>query len=280
MNVLIGVDESRHARLAVQHVTRRQWPADAKFHVVSVQRGDELLKPYEDALAVLQDRFGLPAVTGERIQGDAEHVLVKLSESADLLVVGTHSHTGLARLVFGSVTDAVAEKAHCSVLVVRTSDEEKTTSPGRLSRVLVCIADDDNHKQVLQHVIDQSWAAGTEFIIVNVFEPPTEDFGPSPDRALVLFQQLEDKLRIRLDSLVSESVAFLKKGLNGHTVRGASRESLDVLNDLLKFRKREDSSLIVIGAPVHHGLFSDSVCRSIVVKAPCSVEIARHKCCR
>ena len=43
------------------------------------------------------------------------------SLSADLVVVGTHGRTGLARLALGSVAEAVVREAGCSVLVVRLS---------------------------------------------------------------------------------------------------------------------------------------------------------------
>jgi nucleotide-binding universal stress UspA family protein len=38
---------------------------------------------------------------------------------ADLLVIGTHGRTGLARAVLGSVAEAVAHKAHVPVMLVR-----------------------------------------------------------------------------------------------------------------------------------------------------------------
>jgi nucleotide-binding universal stress UspA family protein len=43
-------------------------------------------------------------------EADARH--------ADLIVMGTHGHTGFDRLVLGSVTEKVLRKAHCPVLTV------------------------------------------------------------------------------------------------------------------------------------------------------------------
>jgi nucleotide-binding universal stress UspA family protein len=39
--------------------------------------------------------------------------------SADLIVLGTHGRTGLARLVLGSVAEGVAHRAHVPVMLVR-----------------------------------------------------------------------------------------------------------------------------------------------------------------
>lgn len=58
------------------------------------------------------------------IAGSAADVIVQYAESidAELVVVGTHGRSGLARLTLGSTAASVIESAPCSVLVVRLSD--------------------------------------------------------------------------------------------------------------------------------------------------------------
>jgi len=55
------------------------------------------------------------------VKGDPRDVLVDAARSinADLLVVGSHGRTGLAKLVLGSVAAHVVTHAPCSVLVVK-----------------------------------------------------------------------------------------------------------------------------------------------------------------
>jgi nucleotide-binding universal stress UspA family protein len=48
--------------------------------------------------------------------------------NADLIVMGTHGRTGLARLLMGSVAEQVLRKALCPVLTVKTPFPA-TTSP-------------------------------------------------------------------------------------------------------------------------------------------------------
>jgi nucleotide-binding universal stress UspA family protein len=61
------------------------------------------------------------SVTGRIASGDPRHALVEAarSEGADLLVVGSHGHTGFGWLTMGSVASYVTTHAPCSVLVVR-----------------------------------------------------------------------------------------------------------------------------------------------------------------
>jgi universal stress protein A len=71
----------------------------------------------------LQDALIHFGIDGEAIAkaGPAAQAIVDLaaSTSAELIVMGTHGRTGLARLTLGSTAEAVIRSAPCSVLVVR-----------------------------------------------------------------------------------------------------------------------------------------------------------------
>lgn len=55
------------------------------------------------------------------VDGSARDVIVRYAESvgAELVVIGTHGRSGLARLTLGSTAASVIESAPCAVLVVR-----------------------------------------------------------------------------------------------------------------------------------------------------------------
>ncbi len=57
-------------------------------------------------------------------RGRAQEALVRHARHADLVVVGTRGRGGLAGLVLGSVSRAVAQRATCPVLVTRTAPGE------------------------------------------------------------------------------------------------------------------------------------------------------------
>lgn len=80
-------------------------------------RGQGLL---EEWLAEVQ-RMGLEAETHLReMTLPAEGIVAAAQqENCDLIVMGTHGHTGLDRLLLGSVAERVAHRASCAVLLVR-----------------------------------------------------------------------------------------------------------------------------------------------------------------
>lgn len=103
--------------------------------------------PAEDFEAAVRERLeadvagvlaAYPDVTVTLVtpHGAAGRELVKASENARVVVVGTRGLGGFQGLLMGSVSDQVVEHALCDVLVVRSKGEQ---SPGRrlpLDRVL------------------------------------------------------------------------------------------------------------------------------------------------
>jgi nucleotide-binding universal stress UspA family protein len=45
-------------------------------------------------------------------------------QNIDLIIMGTHGHTGLTHMLLGSVTEKVVRKAPCPVLTVRHPEHE------------------------------------------------------------------------------------------------------------------------------------------------------------
>ncbi|MFT5323173.1 MAG: universal stress protein A [Planctomycetaceae bacterium] len=81
-----------------------------------------------EELPVPDGRYRLP-IHREVIPGDPESVILKFADEHDInvIVMGTHSRTGLAHFLLGSVTDAVARRSKCPVLTVPAGAAEKQT---------------------------------------------------------------------------------------------------------------------------------------------------------
>ena len=126
--VLLATDGSQTSMTATQALADRPWPTESEFKIVSVEepwvKKASGLQPQEavtDAEQVLA-AAGLK-VSGQVLSGNAKEVILGEAREwgADLIVVGSHGRRGFKRFLLGSVSEAVAMNAHCSVVVVRDS---------------------------------------------------------------------------------------------------------------------------------------------------------------
>lgn len=72
---------------------------------------------------------GVTTVTSQLIQGVPGWTIVDTATrdpAIDLVVVGTHGRTGLARALIGSVAEYVVRHAPCAVVVARPDHEDRT----------------------------------------------------------------------------------------------------------------------------------------------------------
>ncbi|MEO5878253.1 MAG: universal stress protein, partial [Streptosporangiaceae bacterium] len=78
-------------------------------------------------LAAVRARTTAPDLEVQSVvePGSASRGLIDLGRDADLVVVGTHGRTGMARVLLGSVAEQVVRHAPCSILAVRPDADVK-----------------------------------------------------------------------------------------------------------------------------------------------------------
>ncbi len=79
---------------------------------------DQAKKELESTVDAAREKW--PTLKATLMEGDPRVVLRETSSAFDLLVIGTHGRTGLARLVLGSVAEDAVRHAACPVLTVRS----------------------------------------------------------------------------------------------------------------------------------------------------------------
>ena len=148
MKVLLAVDGSDHSAAAIDEIARQHFPPDSRVRVISVVGPPNTLTTYpsdavdmdiyvrlenaarerarvavDKAAAALRAREQSRQlnVTTEVLSGSPKRVILEDAEAfgADLIVVGSHGHGMLDRFLLGSVSQAVALHASCSVEIVR-----------------------------------------------------------------------------------------------------------------------------------------------------------------
>lgn len=140
--IVVGVDGSEHSVDALRWAASEARLRGVTLRVVAsfsssiISTGYEVASPDPSDLAAASNTMlgaaidtvresgeleGVDIVT-EALEGHAGEQLIKLSEDADLLVVGARGHGGFLGLLMGSVTTYVVNHALCTVVVVRKAD--------------------------------------------------------------------------------------------------------------------------------------------------------------
>lgn len=143
MKILLATDGSKFSEAATEAIISQCRPQSAEVKVLNVVdvsfpiptlyaaefRGESL----KDGQAFVQQAERPLTKAGFKVEtaveeGDPKSKIVEDAARwhADLIIVGSHGRKGLDRFLAGSVSDAVARHAPCSVQVVRIANNGHT----------------------------------------------------------------------------------------------------------------------------------------------------------
>jgi len=155
MKILLAVDGSDCSKAAVEEFAYRPWPAGSKLRIVTVidlplisllpQLGMENFHTdisvavekaaraharalIDDVVATILKRGGRDiTITGKILKGSPKRLILDEADkwAATLIMVGAHDYQNSERAMFGSVSQAVAINAKCSVEIVRRQKPSK-----------------------------------------------------------------------------------------------------------------------------------------------------------
>ena len=144
LSILLATDGSKPSLLAAHSVADRPWPTNTEVRILSVAEAphppveapayesaatavltEETVRWSEnaarDAEAILAGHGLNLSIQSPPRFGSPKQVILDTAQQwgADLIVVGSHGTTGVTRFLIGSVSEAIAMHADCSVEVIR-----------------------------------------------------------------------------------------------------------------------------------------------------------------
>jgi nucleotide-binding universal stress UspA family protein len=146
VKILLAVDGSDCSKAAVQAVAERPWPAGSQIKILSVV--EPVYVPTTDAWTLPENYYvEIDNAARDQAQTAIAYAVAQIKASdvanltilteikdglprdiileeaerwgAELVLLGSHGYKGLKKLLLGSVSNAVAAHAHCSVEIVR-----------------------------------------------------------------------------------------------------------------------------------------------------------------
>ncbi len=144
LKILLATDDSECSKAAARSVAQRPWAAGTAFRILSVvEPSAPLFRTPYFSHELMEELRGKDMQRAQEAVASAESILCEagieasstvavpaatpkeliLSEAAewgaDLIVVGSHGRRGVDRFLLGSVSEAVALHANCSVEIIR-----------------------------------------------------------------------------------------------------------------------------------------------------------------
>ena len=175
MKILFAMDASPASQIALEEVAARPWPASSSIQVLSViepshfwttsdpaeQDPRRITGVIEAAIQRLR-AAGLDA-TADVAEGDPKTVILDRAKSADvdLVVIGSHGVSAIARFLLGNVASAVLRYAPCSIEIVRGP---------HASKILLATDGSPSSELAVRSIAQRTFAAGTEVRVLNVVE--------------------------------------------------------------------------------------------------------------
>ncbi|MBX9949352.1 MAG: universal stress protein [Candidatus Obscuribacterales bacterium] len=143
-NVLVAVDDSEHSAAAVEWLQWQEWMKQSHIALLSVTEplhqsamdgirsaSDHLLTYQAEKMLIeslltkwgifLQQGANAREITRGTVDGSPAETILTGARNwpANLIVMGAHGRTGIAKIMLGSVSQHISTHAHCSVLIVK-----------------------------------------------------------------------------------------------------------------------------------------------------------------
>ncbi|MDX3630805.1 universal stress protein [Streptomyces europaeiscabiei] len=205
-------------------------------------------------------------ITTEVLPEEPEYTLLRESRTASLLVTGTRGRSALTEALLGSVSLTVAAHAHCPMIVVRGSHDNRAL-PATHGRVVVGVGERPTSSAAVRFAFDEARRRGAEVEALRAWRCPAHE---TTDHLLLAGEPArvhEEQAVKALEAALQDAPADVR--LHRRTVEGHARNML--------VDASRDADLLVIGAKrrqrhfglqlgrVTHGVLHHSACPVVIV---------------
>jgi nucleotide-binding universal stress UspA family protein len=276
MQILYAVDGSAGAAAAGRLLAGLELDADVWLTILTVSTND---RPDDaEALDRAADSLGASSARIRKVvrHGHAAEEIIREAEAsaADLIVLGSHGRSAVARFLLGSVAEQVARHAPCPVLLVRGAEDGP-----KLRRVILGVDGSDAAAGAAEWLRRFPLPSGCEVRLVSILANLDEVVRshlrvnpPLAEKSIPFDQWLRDQAATHLAELVDRFAA------DGTRVVTEIRSG-DPAQGLLDVARDEGTDLIVVGSQglgVLEQFLLGSVSQQVLRHAPCSVLVVRE----
>jgi di/tricarboxylate transporter/nucleotide-binding universal stress UspA family protein len=220
------------------------WPERPRDENAEQERRAFLEGFLRDTASALTDA-GIEIETAVRFGKPADEIVAEASDcGAGIIVLATRAHTGVRRLLLGSVADEVLAEAPCPVLVVGP-DVKRT--PETLSSLLLTVDGSDNDEEALPWARLFADRFGLTLHLARVVEPPPLIADPE-----TAYRQADtfDEAKKRAD----EILAALAERAGARTPVVTRRLEGDPAEQILWYAESNSIDLVVASSQRRRGL--------------------------
>lgn len=224
----------------------------------------------------IQNAFPRWRGKGEACVGSPAQTIVKKARvwKADLVVVGSHNQSKLAKFFLGSVSQKVVRESPCSVRVIRPKPKSRVES----GRIVIGVDGSSDSALAVQAVANRIWAKGSSAHLVTAIDNPMSNAAFVPGWGIDRWLEKEDKKE-------NEWIRRMAESFQGRLEAAKLNVSILVkIGDpkciIVEQANRLNADCIFVGArglnKIESLLMGGSVSSAIATRARCSVEIVRR----
>jgi nucleotide-binding universal stress UspA family protein len=146
------------------------------------------------------------AVASRVLDGAPWGEIVNLSTAADMIVMGTHGHRGLTRMLMGSVAERVVRLAECPVLTAHATQDNETVRD--IQRILVPVDFSGESEKAFARALELAELLDAELTLMHVTSLIRYAHSQTGVADLVAFEQhVKDSVSEKLEQLAQRAVA-------------------------------------------------------------------------